>query len=686
MQEKDATTKSFMNKLTTIYETLCKILNALAPTPFTVNGADCSGAPVTAEATSTVQTVPHPDFVQKVQLCKPNVDPEVVCLSNDGGVTVVKGIVEFDTNTTPATKTIYLFDGSIATGYTVVPCSTKTFDTEFRQVCVDGQNWTQIFVFDKSVSMVAPVQIGWLDQNDAVVVAPSPTLINNINCKGCKKEIFATHDRFISVPGVPVGFVAYEMTNDLPTQGLDVSNAYFHLIYPTLNGVTSDPIGPQLTEYFANPQNGILWSDIAGVQAVIDFVLPSMGLSVGDVVYAINTSNLPIFFLSPTAVTELANGTYLHIYWGDTNVHSSYNEKADVTVIAANPNILLGGEDKCVGIQEIKEKDTCTGEETYRYVIENLNGDLVKVTDIYPNFTEADVLLECPAISKKVDVPNCAGTLIEKKVDSIVGAYLLNQENKHTEKVYDVLTAVFGGNVAFTYTAPLQVAISYAAATLANDTIVAYWTDFGDGYNDVGPSPDHKYNSDGKYEIKGYAITASGNKVLLYAKEVTIASGAIVYSGTNPHILARTYQRLVTSAFQDYCDSLLVGSPYNADGTPYTLVGDFVTERPIIIDELEDNADYQAIVATPKVQRLHENFVVTGTTPLVIPLGAISISITKTNNTGVVNISGDNGVNFPLTFNRENFADSVNEGYSTLSAYTITGTLAGTTYKVHIIR
>ena len=307
-------------------------------------------------------------------------------------------------------------------------------------------------------------------------------------CVVCKKEIFAVHDRYITVPSVPAGAVAYEMTNDLPTQGLDVSNAYFHLIYPTLNGVTSDPIGPQLTEYFANTQLGILWSDIAGVQAVIDFVLPSMGLSVGDVVYAINTSNLPIFFLSPSAVTELANNTYLHIYWGALSTHNNYNEKADVTVIASNSNILLGAGTKCIGIQQIKEKDTCTGEETYRYVIEDLNGNLVKVESIYPDFVEADVLLECPIIEK---LPT---------------------------------------------------------------------------------------------------------------------------------------------------------------------------------------------------QRIHQNFVVTGTTPLVIPSGAISISVTKTNNTGVVNISGDNGTNFPLTFNRENFADSVNEAVSTLSAYTITGTLAGTTYKVHIIR
>lgn len=157
----------------------------LVPVPFTVTGVDCDGASVTAEATSTVQTVPHPDFVQKVQICTPSIDPEIVCLSNDGGVTIIKGVVEFDTSTIPTTKTIYLFDGSLATGYEVIPCNSKTFDTEFREICVDGNKWLQILVFDKSVSLVAPVQIGWVDETSTVVPAPNPTLIDNINCNEC---------------------------------------------------------------------------------------------------------------------------------------------------------------------------------------------------------------------------------------------------------------------------------------------------------------------------------------------------------------------------------------------------------------------------------------------------------------------------------------------------------------------
>ena len=225
-----------------------------------------------------------------------------------------------------------------------------------------------------------------------------PELIEYLedSCVNCKKEIFATHQRFYTVVGAPLGFIAYEMTNDLPTQGLDVSNAYFHLIYPTLNTVHGIPIGPQLTEYFANVQNGILWSDITGVQAVIDFVLPTMGLSVGDVIYAINTSNLPIFLLSPTAVAELANNTFLHIYWGAVDTHNNYNEKADVNVVATNPDILLGGTDKCLGIQEIKEKDSCTGLETYRYITEDGAGSLVDASSVITNFNEANVLFNCP--------------------------------------------------------------------------------------------------------------------------------------------------------------------------------------------------------------------------------------------------------------------------------------------------
>lgn len=177
MQEKDATTKSFMNKLTAIYEVLCKLLNTTSPPPFAVTNTNCSGAPVTAQATSTVQSIPHPDFVQKVQLCNPNIDPEVVCLSNDGGTTIVKGWEVFDVSTNPPTSILYI-GGAIATGYTVVPCNTPTVDREMEKICVDGQQWTKVYTFEGNL----PVDILWLNQVDAPVAPPNPTLINNANC------------------------------------------------------------------------------------------------------------------------------------------------------------------------------------------------------------------------------------------------------------------------------------------------------------------------------------------------------------------------------------------------------------------------------------------------------------------------------------------------------------------------
>lgn len=207
--------------------------------------------------------------------------------------------------------------------------------------------------------------------------------------------------------------------------------------------------------------------------------------------------------------------------------------------------------------------------------------------------------------SKIADVPNCAGTLDPKPVDSITGAYLLNQENKHTEVVYDVLTAVFWGAASFVYTAPFNIAISYAGITLANDSIVQYWTDFGDWYNDVWPSPDHSYNNDWVYEIKWYAITTSGNKVLLFAKEVTILNWVITYSWVaGSQAVIRTYTRLAWSAFQDYCGSVLVWSTYNPGGSAYALIWDLVASEPLVIDELEDNADFQASTVTPFIERL----------------------------------------------------------------------------------
>ena len=118
------------------------------------------------------------------------IDPEIVCISNDGGVTTTIGIAVFDTSVNPPITTLYL-NGVEAVGYTMIPCNqAMKYDYEKEDVCVDGQSYKKIYVLDKTGDGT-PNLIGilWLDQNDLPVSTPDPTLINNANCKVCLPTI-----------------------------------------------------------------------------------------------------------------------------------------------------------------------------------------------------------------------------------------------------------------------------------------------------------------------------------------------------------------------------------------------------------------------------------------------------------------------------------------------------------------
>lgn len=198
-------------------------------------------------------------------------------------------------------------------------------------------------------------------------------------------------------------------------------------------------------------------------------------------------------------------------------------------------------------------------------------------------------------VKQTADVPNCAWTLDPKPVDEINATYLLNQYNKHTEKVYDIVIATINWPVTYTYTAPHNINVNYSLLATTNDVIKYIRTDYGDGYSDIWPNPDHSYNNDGAYEVKSYAVMESGNKIELFAQEVTILNGVVTYSSpTNPITYNRVYEVTVWCALQDYCDGVLVWVPYNADTTAYTAIWTiWLCEAPIL-DELEDNADFQA--------------------------------------------------------------------------------------------
>ena len=189
----------------------------------------------------------------------------------------------------------------------------------------------------------------------------------------------------------------------------------------------------------------------------------------------------------------------------------------------------------------------------------------------------------------------------------------------------DTLEAVISGDLAFTL-AGNGVVVDTTGVLFANDSVRFFWTDFGNGFSDVGNNPSIQYFSDGNYEIKVYAVMASGNKILLYAKEVVVTNGVAVLQGVNPQPVTLNYDVAVGSVYQ-YFNSvgLPVGTPFNTDGTPYTVVGTLLFECPNIIDDLEDNAEYNG---TANAQLALVKTVIDGTGTIVVATGYKSASVT----------------------------------------------------------
>ena len=168
-----------------IEKTLCAGGNGSnrIPGSYGASGLLCDNNTNTENADGIYQTIPHPDYVQKVQLCASDKkDAEVVCISNDGGTTIVTGWEVFDTSVDPPVSKIYLSGVDVTGTYFVIPCGNAiTYDYERVTVCVDGNSWTKVLVFN-TVSQPILVSTMWLDELDNVVLAPSTLLIDNANC------------------------------------------------------------------------------------------------------------------------------------------------------------------------------------------------------------------------------------------------------------------------------------------------------------------------------------------------------------------------------------------------------------------------------------------------------------------------------------------------------------------------
>jgi len=178
--------QNIATQLRLIHKSLCELIGLNSTIPaYTVGAKLCDNSIISQRVTSIVQTVPHSEYVQKVQICQSNhIDPEIVCISNDGGTTIVKGWEVFDINVYPPTSTIWLNGVNVTGTYQVVPCeSNNRYDYELVSVCVNGETWEKWYVWDKqgdaSPNIISTL---WIDNTGNIVSAPDNTLINNTNC------------------------------------------------------------------------------------------------------------------------------------------------------------------------------------------------------------------------------------------------------------------------------------------------------------------------------------------------------------------------------------------------------------------------------------------------------------------------------------------------------------------------
>lgn len=510
--------------------------------------------------------------------CGSKIDPELACISNDGGTTIVTGVVVYDISVNPPTETIYLNGTDVTGTYVKVPCE-KNLDFETKETCYQditdpSIKYTRVDWFEKD-NLTVPVATVWFD-----VTAGTYSVTAPLNIQPCEEPLYLDV-AMVSAECPSTSYTKYTVYQSGP------GSMAFYII---IDGVTYGQGDNNLCQSVLTYSPGGYLSNFTTVE--LQTYLNCLASSLGKDPIYINVIE--------SQIGSNLNGDELNryeLYTTDSGVTASSN--------AENATITSAVDCDCNfdRVNFIRRFSYLPSAPSVLTLVGDFDYDGVQITN--PLLTANAI----PAVNSPQNVKLCLnkiGTRFcngEEGMVEAIPVYTMNPgECKHTETVYDVITASFSGTVSFTYTAPFRVTVSYNSVVLTNDTIVFYWTDFGDGYNDVGGHPLHSYNTDGMYEIKGYGITSSGNKVLLFAKEVTISAGTILYAPTaNPQPVVRTYTKLVAGAFQDYCGNLPVGVAYNADGSGHTLIGNLVTTIPEIIDELEDNADYQALITTTQL-------------------------------------------------------------------------------------
>ena len=177
--------------------------------------------------------------------------------------------------------------------------------------------------------------------------------------------------------------------------------------------------------------------------------------------------------------------------------------------------------------------------------------------------------------AKIADVPNCAWTTDPKPIDTVTATYLLNQENKHTERLYDNVTATLTGTIGLLIT-DTNVAIDFSWIIATNRIWTNYILESGTWFSDIGSNPSWDYvnNADGNYEVKIYRTfnyPEGRRDYLIGAIEIIKTGSVLTIQWINPVPLNRSITYTSKEVLQDYCNNLPVWLPYLTDGTTATI-------------------------------------------------------------------------------------------------------------------
>jgi hypothetical protein len=161
-----------------------EVVNSPPPTPITITGADCAGAPIVATGLpqQIVQSVPHPTAVQLVRLCEPQKDYEVERACNAAGEPV---LVQYDAGIVPPLELsrTNMLTGLVEPAGTLRKCDSDEIELVPLKACLNGVSIVGVAVMTDAA---LPVMTGelWRDPTTNTWGAlPAGAVIGECGCQ-----------------------------------------------------------------------------------------------------------------------------------------------------------------------------------------------------------------------------------------------------------------------------------------------------------------------------------------------------------------------------------------------------------------------------------------------------------------------------------------------------------------------